>query len=314
MRWNLLLLVAANLGLAACSSTAEDPGAAVEAGKVDWQRDFDAALADADRTGKPVFLLFQEVPGCSGCKQFGRDVLGDDRLVRLIESEFIPVLIRNNVEGKEGKIRDRYQEPAWNYQVVRFLDARGGDLIPRKDRVWTTEELAPRMIAALEKSNRPVPESLSLLAAGNPPAEATFATGCFWSGEEKLGRIPGVLTTEVGYIGDHEVVHLQYDASRLSVVDLIQAARAADCADLIWLPSSDRRAGTQRLDPSDFHRAPASDQKRMLHGSPLEKINLTPEQSTQVNAWLRKDSQKALDFLTFAQRRYLERIQPSPHP
>lgn len=35
----------------------------VELGQVKWHRDFDAGLAEAKRSGKPVLLLFQEVPG-----------------------------------------------------------------------------------------------------------------------------------------------------------------------------------------------------------------------------------------------------------
>ena len=43
------------------------PAAAVDApeefGAVDWGRDLDAALERSARTGRPVLLLFQEVPG-----------------------------------------------------------------------------------------------------------------------------------------------------------------------------------------------------------------------------------------------------------
>jgi hypothetical protein len=35
----------------------------VELGQVKWRRDFEAGLAEAKRTGRPVLLLFQEVPG-----------------------------------------------------------------------------------------------------------------------------------------------------------------------------------------------------------------------------------------------------------
>lgn len=35
----------------------------VELGLVAWQRDFSAALSQADEDHKPVLLLFQEVPG-----------------------------------------------------------------------------------------------------------------------------------------------------------------------------------------------------------------------------------------------------------
>ena len=35
----------------------------VEVGNVDWGRDFDAALKMSAESGKPVLVLFQEVPG-----------------------------------------------------------------------------------------------------------------------------------------------------------------------------------------------------------------------------------------------------------
>ena len=34
-----------------------------ELGLVHWKRDFDAALAESKSGGKPVLVLFQEVPG-----------------------------------------------------------------------------------------------------------------------------------------------------------------------------------------------------------------------------------------------------------
>ena len=34
-----------------------------ELGAVTWGRDMDAALAASEKSGKPVFALFQEVPG-----------------------------------------------------------------------------------------------------------------------------------------------------------------------------------------------------------------------------------------------------------
>lgn len=34
-----------------------------ELGRVEWRRDFDVAMAAAKTTGKPVVVLFDEVPG-----------------------------------------------------------------------------------------------------------------------------------------------------------------------------------------------------------------------------------------------------------
>ena len=137
----------------------------VEVGDVDWGRDFDASLQRSAEEGKPVLVLFQEIPGCSGVRQFGREVLTNPELVRAIENEFIPMLVYNNRNsGIDRELLERYREPSWNYQVIRFLDARGKDVIPRKDRVWTTGAVAKRMIKALLAVNRPVPDYLKNLA------------------------------------------------------------------------------------------------------------------------------------------------------
>src|SRR5258706_973783 len=60
-----------------------------ELGKVRWHRDFDAATAESRASGRPLFVLFQEVPGCSTCVSFGDQVLSHPLLVDAIEKEFI---------------------------------------------------------------------------------------------------------------------------------------------------------------------------------------------------------------------------------
>jgi len=136
----------------------------IEVGVVNWGRDLDQALKLSGETGRPVLVLFQEVPGCSGCQDFGRTVLTDPRIVEAIETEFYPVLVYNNRGGEDRRLLERFKEPAWNFQVVRFLDAEGRDIIPRKDRVWTAHELAARMTEALQAAHRPVPGDLRAIA------------------------------------------------------------------------------------------------------------------------------------------------------
>ena len=92
-------------------------------------------------------------------------MLTQPQLVRAIEEEFIPVLVYNNrSSGMDRELLKRYREPAWNFQVIRFLDADGRDIIPRKDRVWTTRGVAQRMVKALEVLKHPVPDYLEELA------------------------------------------------------------------------------------------------------------------------------------------------------
>ena len=144
---------------------------AVEVGIVEWGRDFDGALEKSRGSGTPVLVLFQEVPGCAGCRKFGREVLSHPGLAAAIESEFIPVLVYNNRPGKDREILERYGEPSWSYQVIRFLDGEGSDIIPRRDRVWTLQGVARRMISALEAAGRSVAASIVSLASGAEPRE-----------------------------------------------------------------------------------------------------------------------------------------------
>lgn len=70
--------------------------------------------------------------------------------MKRIESEFVPLLIFNNKGGKNAKLLKRYREPSWNYPVVRFLDGKGHDLIPRKDKLYTIKAIEARMKQALQ--------------------------------------------------------------------------------------------------------------------------------------------------------------------
>ena len=160
-----LLILAIVLMLPHATAAEENP---IEIGLVSWGRDLDQVLRLSGETSRPVFLLFQEVPGCSGCQDFGKTVLSNPQVVKAIENEFLPVFVYNNRGGEDRRILERFNEPAWNYQVVRFLDKEGRDIIPRKDHVWTVSHLAERMIETLEAIDRSVPDYLRALAEESP--------------------------------------------------------------------------------------------------------------------------------------------------
>ena len=303
-----LLLLSTLLAFANVSCSAKSPTQPEEAGTVAWGRDLNDALTAGRKSGRPVFALFQEIPGCAGCKQFGRDVLSNPLIVEAIESAFTPLLIHNNKSGTDAEVMQRFGEPAWNYQVVRFFDADGGDIIPRKDRVWESGPLAERMIAALEKSRRPVPAYLKLVAAENSPRlrQAVFTMGCFWTGEMELGKIEGVVTTEAGFMEGREVALVRYDPGVVALPKLISAAENVRCANAVHVPAAelqDARATRLRIGTINGYRpAPADDQKKQIPGTAVAKLGLTGAQATKVNAWIRTDPAKALEWLTPSQR------------
>ncbi len=60
MKLLAVIIVLAVYATAYGSQAAQNP---VEVGNVNWGRDFDAALQMSAESGRPVLVLFQEVPG-----------------------------------------------------------------------------------------------------------------------------------------------------------------------------------------------------------------------------------------------------------
>ncbi|MBB5036951.1 hypothetical protein HNQ64_001193 [Prosthecobacter dejongeii] len=228
-------------------------------------------------------------------------------MVKAIENHFIPVFIANNQLGKDAATLKRFNEPAWNYQVVRFLDANGADLVPRKDGVWTAKPLAQRMIAALEKAGRKTPPELKSLAGikAAMTERAAFAQYCFWTGEMKLGQIEGVVTTEAGFYDGHEVTLVEFDPGVLPFDELVKKATAVQCADRVYVSTEDqkilaKKAGHQQVSElqAGYRAAPDSDQKKQLQGTPFAKLELTLKQATKANAYARSQPAIAQKYLT----------------
>ena len=60
---HLFLLLVVLFFPISCSAKKNIQGNPIEVGNVKWLRDHDKALNLSKKTGKPVFMLFQEVPG-----------------------------------------------------------------------------------------------------------------------------------------------------------------------------------------------------------------------------------------------------------
>lgn len=289
-------------------------GQPVEVGIVDWLRDLEQAIDVSKETNKPIFALFQEVPGCAGCKQFGNDVLSNPVVVDAIEEAFVPLLVHNNTPGRDAEVLKAFGEPAWNYQVVRFLDSNADDIIPRKDRVWETGPLVVRMIETLEKAGRSVPTYLRLIEQENSDRLqlAHIAQSCFWVGEMEIGQIDGVVATQAAFMGGHEVTSVWFDPNEVSLLDLSLQAQQRNVASVVFtnedgLPQLKRSGVKARLIEERTHRvAPKSDQKRQVKRvSGLGDLSIS--QLTKVNGFMHRDLSRAGAFLPPSKRQLLAR-------
>lgn len=284
----------------------------VEIGKVAWGRDLDAALERSATTQKPVLVLFQEVPGCAGCQAFGKTVLSDPLLVEAIEDLFVPVVVFNNrSSGMDEEVRQRFKEPAWNYQVIRFLDSDAKDIVPRKDGVNSIEAVATRMIQTLKAAKQPVPKYLDSIvqsSASTGHSQAAFAMSCFWTGEYQLGNIDGVVATQAGWLDGREVTLVNYDPKQISLTSLASQAAKVRCAQKVYTRDGQTLSGLQggTLD-SSYRAASKSDQKKQIARWPeFQRIpGINAMQLTKINSLAPRDSSQAMQWLSPRQRKAL---------
>lgn len=240
-------------------------------------------------------------------------------LVEAIETEFVPLLIHNNKRGTDAKLLKKFGEPSWNNPVVRFLDSNSQDLIPRKDRVWSTVAVARRMAEALESARRPVPFYFDafLKSTTQTTATATFAMHCYWEGEAKLGSIDGVLSTRSGWQSGLEVVTVYYDPKTVDYRELVQTAQSFSCASKVFAHDKtqlkiatelvgDRATPLPQNQPT--RDAKASDQKYYLAHTPLIHLPLTEVQATKLNAAVKSRDSSYEKLLSPSQRQLLGSI------
>ena len=179
--------------------------------------------------------------------------------------------------------------------MVRFINAEGRDIIPRRDQVMSAIGMSGRMLEALAAAKHAPPEGLTAIAetSGPPTVEsAIFTQPCFWEGERVFGGQPGVLETSAGFVGGQEGTAVWFDPRLTSQRLLLKAGQSSGCARSVH-------------DLDGFRPAPASDQKRQLAGTPYARLRLSRARQARLNAIVRTDPAAAAGLLTAQQRREL---------
>lgn len=236
-------------------------------------------------------------------------------IVEAIEDLFLPLLVLNNrMGGNDEALLKYFGEPSWNFQVIRFLNGDGTDIIPRRDRVWTVGRLAGRMVMALEKLGRTVPRYLQGLVIESETDkldEVVFGMTCFWQGEYKLGKIPGVVKTEAGWFDHREVTKVTYHEHLITLTELVGKAAEERCAERVYLrpgqQAGDMVLPVSELVPDAYKPASAGDQKKQLSLWP-ETQNipyLSPMQQMWLNSWGPENRSRAIEVLSPRQRKAL---------
>ena len=249
------------MALAALLLTAAAPP---ELGIVKWGRGYQAAAARAKAEGKPLLVLFDEVPGCSTVLAFGDRVLSHPLLADAMEHELVPVVVYNNIAGDDRKVLERFQEPAWNNPVVRLFTPDGRQ-VARVD-TGTPLEVAEAMAKALAASGRAVPAYLQLVIdeERGSGVRRQYAMGCFWEGEAALGKLEGVTATRTGFVKGREVVEVTYQGD-VKQLDAYASARG-------YAPVSGALS------------ASVDDDKKQLQAGRYRFVPMTSLQKTRVNA------------------------------
>jgi len=277
------------IAILALLTTCSLAGTPIELGKVAWLRDYDKALEQSQKLDKPVFILFQEVPGCSTCRQYGLDVLTHPFIVEAIEDNFVPLAVYNNKRGKDAAVLARYQEPSWNNPVTRIVDARGKMIANRISGNYSKLALVDAITQVLTKKGKSIPTYLRLfrdeLIAESNVSEISLSMHCFWAGEKELGAFSGVVSTEAGYMDGREVVKVRYNEQATDAKSIIKKAAAKNCADAVYVRNGPyHQFAFKRIpvkDYSDYRKD--KETKYYLYNHPLRQIPMTELQALKIN-------------------------------
>ena len=288
----------------------------VELGKVNWIRNYDSGIQKAKSEDKPVFLLFQEVPGCATCQNYGKDVLSHPLIVEAIETLFVPVAVFNNKGGQDAKILQKFNEPSWNNPVVRIVDGQQKNIVPRVSGNYSKLGIVQAMILALYHQEKAIPTWLELLqqelkAQQYGTETATLSMYCFWTGEKQLGKINGVVSTQPGFMNGREVVQVEFDPAKVNYETIVKSGKKDHVADLIFTHDDDQSKALNKLgdqiaqSPKQNFRLDHTP-KYYLSKTSYQYVPMTTIQATKANSLIGQGlspdkvfSEKQLEILNY---------------
>lgn len=96
-------------------------GAEAPASNIPWRTDLDAALREAQASGRPVLVDFT-ADWCPPCQAMKHDVWPDERVGQLLAERYVPVLIDVDAPGSAA-VTQRYGISA--IPTILVLDAQG---------------------------------------------------------------------------------------------------------------------------------------------------------------------------------------------
>ncbi len=280
---------------ASCDTMASD----IELGKVKWLRDLKEAQISSKNLSKPILILFQEVPGCSTCKNYGSQVLSHPLIVEAIETYFVPLCIHNNKKGKDSEALQFFSEPSWNNPVVRIVDSNLNGIVDRINGNYSEFGLITKINTTLLKLGIKIPEYLNILeeefkAKQTGLEHATISMYCFWTGEKTYGKVKGVVATNAGFMNGSEVVDILYNPNETNLNELINIGKKNNSADKLYSNNISihkvtipvQKQGTFRID---------AETKYYLYQSDYKFVPMTALQATRANSMLAEG--KSCEFI-----------------
>ena len=270
----------------------------VELGAVDWLRDIDVATDLAQKNDRPIFILFQEVPGCSTCRNYGKNVMKHPFIVEAIETYFVPLAVHNNKPGKDAETLAFFQEPSWNNPVVRIVNSQKQDQFPRLAGNYSILAVLRLITSSLDQRGLAIPGYLEILeeeltARALDTRKITFSMACFWTGEGNLGQIPGIVSTKPGFMDSKEVVVVEYSPAVVPLDKLIRQGVKKRVINHVYTNDNiQRKIAGEIIDEVRIHPehtfTPDHQPKYYLSRTHYRFIPMTSLQATRVNSIIGK--------------------------